>query len=275
MTKRVGETDEQYKVRRSIERKTASAAKKTTGQATASDESEGASFVVEDAPIETFEKQSLTDRVLSQLGLKASAQPTPAPAKASSSGNLNKKQQIFCDQVNPLAASAFMLAASWAWSKVAGPEFDVLAPSEEVATKIVAPLIRIYARTSPMLESISPNKADVLACLSALVAYGMTSMNMYQMIRREQEEEETDGNDAGQNRSNSAGTRRAGVSRASNEYAESNIGHDGDSIGINSTHLTGRDREAYEKLSRLSELDAAGRARRNGQFGTVQPAPSE
>jgi hypothetical protein len=147
----------------------------------------------------------------------------------------------------------------------------ILAPSEEVAEKIVAPLMRIYARTSKIAASLNPNHTDAAASLAALVGYAWTAITLYQQIKEEKELAATNGTSTnglrpldtnetrhgGQDNGRNASRSNSGVNGA---VAQSN-GNAGDSH-LNT--LSDAERRAYEKLSQLRQRDFESRSRRSG-----------
>lgn len=229
------------------------------------------------APVE---QKSLVDTALGSLKnmLGISDQEKPKTPKTPLSGKLDAKRTAFVEAVSPTLALAVIAIAGWMWSHQ-GADYVLLAPDEEVATRIVTPLLRVYARHASFLTDISPDMADVGASLLALVGYVHVSLGLYQQIKQEEyerEQEEFDpqsrrayraGGTAAQSESGARRTWRgsAPVQRASNGTAQSNDSHDGHSASVNQLNLSDKEARQYAALSRLSQLDFDHRARRSGQ----------
>lgn len=54
---------------------------------------------------------------------------------------------------------------------LAGPEYELLAPSQEISYRIVLPAARVFARHSKVVSEISPDYLDVSECLVAVSEY--------------------------------------------------------------------------------------------------------
>lgn len=229
-------------------------------------------FDVEDAPeglLDSQDSDSAIAKVFKRLGLKGEVHDKEP--RALPSAKLTKAQQSMYDSFAPLAIQGFVVVAGWSWGLL-GEEYRVLAPSEEVATKIIAPLMRIYARTSKIAASLNPNHTDAAASLAALVGYVWSSYGMYKQIKQEKQDyadenagvtalrpaasyqSGNDREDAGRDAPGaSAETGRAATRRNGNQQP-----------GVDLSKLSESERRAYEKLSHLRELDYASRARRSG-----------
>ncbi len=228
------------------------------------EEGTGFSIGVEAAPETTFESKGVLQDILGALGLsKQSATPgKKVPV------NLNKKQQEFCDNVTPIGSSVLIASLAWAWGRLGDP-YRACAPDEAVATRIVEPLIRIYARQAKFIESLDPNTADWLASLSATVGYGLTSLTMFDMITaqlREQEEMQNGRGFARAYESANSGTNgRRPDTEPSHDAAREQVVSGPPAVNLD--HLSERERSSYEALSKLRDRDIAARQRRSGQYG--------
>lgn len=247
---------------------------------TAPAEDESALFDVEDAPEDVFpqEEDGALAKVFKKLGLKGDT--SEKEYKPVPSAKLTKAQQSLYDSFAPLAIQAFIVCAGWAWSLM-GPEYKVLAPSEEIAEKIVAPLMRIYARESKITSSLNPNHMDAAASLAALVGYAWTSVMLYSEIKQEKANSEptsiTDyasrNNGYTELRPSPLDTSENGhsnpdpgrnVTRSHSWRNGSNAKSDGTASNFDVRNLTESERRQYEALSVLRERDHASRARRSG-----------
>jgi hypothetical protein len=224
----------------------------------------GAVFDVEEAPDGTFSQDSALDKVFKKLGLKGTTEEKQE-ARTLPTAKLTKAQQSLYDSFAPLAIQAFIVSAGWMWSLM-GQEYKILAPSDEVAEKIVAPIMRVYARESQIAASLNPNHTDIAASLAALVGYAWTSIMLYQEIKQEKEEygeyrpaRPAEVRHDSENDGRNAIRANAHDGRAT---AESN-GHKQPDIDI--SHLTESEQRSYKNLSRLRDLDYASRARRSGR----------
>lgn len=243
------------------------------------EDDEGLLFDVEAAPeglIDPPADESAISKVLRKIGLKgnASANDEPAP-RASFSPKLNKHQQSLYDSFAPLAIQGFILVAGWTWARM-GEDYQALAPDEQTSTRIIGPLMRIYARTSKIGTELNPNHADAAASMAALIGYVWTSYGLYKQIRAEKEEAYNDGY---QHIAAADNVRPIGQSENRPSYADPGRGVNGagdgngraasrsngpTQPGVDLSKLSEAERAAYEKLSRLSALDYASRARRSG-----------
>lgn len=240
---------------------------------------------MEAAPEDTFtpeEQPNFLKNVLGQLGLQSNSD-SDAPKKQPAL-KLNAKQKQFCDTFTPMASGILVLSFTFGYSKV-NEAYRILAPSEEVATNIVAPLIRIYARQAKFVNSVNPNYIDAAASFTALVGYVVSTFHMYQQIKsgawdEEQESDEYEDyyNDepvTTKSRSRSYDNGRENLSKPTSQTIHAvpvstrhNADHD------NGLNLTDKERFQYEKLLVLRERDIASRARRSGRYGTIQPNAS-
>lgn len=232
-------------------------------------------FDVEDAPEGMFNGQdsdSALAKVFKKLGLKGEVHDKEP--RALPSAKLTKAQQSMYDSFAPLAIQGFVVVVGWSWGLL-GEDYRVLAPSEEVAEKIIAPLMRIYARTSKIAASLNPNHTDAAASLAALIGYVWSSYGMYKQIKQEKQEY-ADENTVSE-RFTAIRPSHAPESRDDGEDARRNAAEAGNANGraaprrngnqehgVDLSKLTESERRAYEELSRLRDLDFASRARRSG-----------
>jgi hypothetical protein len=254
------------KNKKTIEREQANAATQDAPEETA----EG--FIVQDAPEDTWKDEpALSDgfspkealhSVLSRLGLASEDEPgkvSEAEKKQPRRAGLRKAQQEFCDTVTPIAVLAFVALMSWFWGRL-GTAYRALAPDDETATKIVAPLIRVWARTTKISAKIDPNMTDILASLAAAVGYAFSCIETYTLIKKDLEAQNVQSTNARQTGDLSS---YAGW----NDIQTSNGGYDQQNASvqaINNGSLTEGERRHFERLSRLREQDIAYRARRDG-----------
>jgi hypothetical protein len=189
------------------------------------------------------------------------------------SAKLDAKRQQFVDSATPTLSLAFIALASFLWSRI-GSEYSQLAPDEEVAEKIVRPLLRVYARHANFLTDINPDVADIGASMFALVGYVHVSMQMYAHIKKEKEDYgESDtalfmgrpqptGNENG---SGNSGNRHAAFQRSSGENGSINDSNVRNTTNFDVSHLADKEQRQFAALSRLSQLDYQSRARRSGR----------
>lgn len=254
---------------------------------------EAAALNVEIPPAEP-QGGSFLDRAKAKLGISTKEQDVEPKPKATS-GRLTKGQAQFVDLVGPIAQEAGVLAADFAWGKIAGPEYvPYLLPSDDVAGKIMIPLTRIAARMVSIKYKghVSPNQIDAAASLTAVAGYVLSSWKLYSEIKKEErngtfspQEETRNSARASQQRGNHArGTvvadRQAGYDAASPEPVRSAAveavsaspgageagGHSypGSAGSADLSTLTESERRAYEKLRSLSVRDYESRRRRSG-----------
>jgi hypothetical protein len=234
---------------------------------------------VEAAPDDVFpqEEEGALAKVFKKLGLKG-ADREEKEYKATPSAKLTKAQQSLYDSFAPLAIQAFIVVVGWSWGLM-GEEYKVLAPDEEVAEKIVAPLMRIYARSSKIGTTLNPNHIDAAASMAAMIGYAWTSISLYQQIKQEKAANEQPGingypngytelrasppatDESGYGNANTGRDVTRANSRRNGANAQSN-GHQ--QPDFDPRNLTESERRAYEKLSVLRERDYQSRARRSG-----------
>lgn len=267
----------------------------TAGQALTEEEQvpDSISFEVEEAPnaaqASGLERaKQLAKQALNKAGFTTSdtsaAGSAGGKAAADAGGKLNKKQQNFVDAIQPMIVYALVISSAWVWSKK-GTEYKALAPTDEMATKIVAPFVRIMARHSKG-GGLSPDAMDMLAGFGAIAAYGRYVMLHYHEIREiayqgvENEQPGTyyeqfnastgtidnyvpyEGGYTGRND-------RRDYRRADAGTAESDGGSNGVPGTVNKSTLTERERQQYAKLRLLIDRDTASRARRAGRIRVV------
>lgn len=237
-----------------------------------------AEFSVEEAPAPIKSKgaiESALDSLKSGLGIKDSAK-SPTPLKNSVIGvKLSAKQQAFVDATSPTVALGLITLAGWAWGHMGEGYAKYLAPNEDVALRIVTPLLRIYARHQTFLVEINPDMADVGASVFALVAYINASYRMYEEIREHEKETgkveypRRDGqyeSFTSEDELDGTGDRRPPVSRRDRSNASTNGANDGNTKLEHRSDLTYEQTRQYAALLRLSALDYEHRARRSGRF---------
>lgn len=209
---------------------------------------------------EKAEKQGLYDTVLTKLGIKVD--PQAEPIKPSPGGKLNKAQVTFCETMNPLGSGALILIVTFVWTLL-DTDYAVLAPTEQAATDIVAPLIRIYARTNPQLaKAVTPNTVDFLLCMKATFLYVQAALTLLSEVNKQKRELEKDGDitttqKARVNGTNSGNTDFSGASHESPGRVTSS--------SSTPNNLTPGERDKYERLNVLRDRDIAARARRSGR----------
>jgi hypothetical protein len=235
----------------------------------------------EDSPV-PVEKKSAVDQAFSSfkglLGISDERDQKKAPPPLLSA-KLTPQQQQFVDSITPTIGLAAIALSAWIWGHM-GDEYRVLAPSEEVARQIIEPLVRIYARHTPAIGEINPDYADGLSSLVALVGYVHISLELYQHIKRQKEEQDYDqGQDPGRVNGNGRrayrdtarpenGARNESTGYAALWRSEGTDDQHHDSNGRNPAglgihDLPDKERRQYEALSRLAQLDYEHRARRS------------
>jgi len=235
---------------------------------------------VEDAPDDTFiaeEKPGVLKNIFSQLGLQSSSESSEA--KKQPATKLNARQKQFCETFTPMAANILVLSMTFGFSKI-NEAYQVLAPSEEVAVNIVAPLIRIYARQAKFVNSVNPNYIDAAASFTALIGYVVTTYRMYQQIKsgawdEEQSEEfENYYNDepvTRESRYSGASNGRENLSKSATQAVHAVPGSARNNAQHDTKHdLTDAQRYQFEKLSILRQRDFDSRLRRPGRYGGVR-----
>jgi hypothetical protein len=211
------------------------------------------------------------DSIKGMLGIKdVKGEKKAAPPLTA---KLDPKRQAFVDNVTPTIALGFIIMAGAWWQRI-GPEYKALTPDEEAATRIVAPLVRIYARHATFLTEINPDWADAGASLFAFVAYVYTSLGLYQKIKEEKEAANEQQGTYGYREYRNGASAENGAYHASSGYAdvsgagENNVGGSSENgrapQGVSRAHLAPKEQRQFEALSRLSELDYASRTRRSG-----------
>lgn len=230
----------------------------------------------EEAPV-VVEKKGVVDSALNSLkGMLGIADKkeakTPQPVFTA---KLDAKRQQFVDSFSPTLSLAFMGVASYLWGRI-DADYSGLAPDEDVAAKIVTPLLRIYARHANFMTDINPDMADAGASIFALVAYVHVSLKMYQIIKKEKEEADENRDELGSRRgfrpgdvdqkgTGNASDRPAPVRGRSRGDDNSNGTDGGYPSSLDSLNLPPKEAAQYQALSRLSELDYLSRARRSGR----------
>lgn len=230
----------------------------------------GQLFQAESAPPETYE-QGFTDGLWASFKrMVGIEQPLDSDKKKALARPLNKQQLTFVDNVTPILAGGVHKSTGWAWQRVGQHEaYGMCAADMEISTRIVEPLVRIYARTAKFTASLDPNTADLAASLLALGSYVFVSMQMFDLVRArlaEQEEGQHGGNftHSYENGYGGANGRQPSPS-ASSDAADQQV--QPGTAAFNPGNLSERERASFEALSRLRERDIAARTRRSGQFG--------
>jgi hypothetical protein len=211
------------------------------------------------------------DTIKGMLGIKdvKGEKKTAPPLTA----KLDPKRQAFVDNVTPTIALGFIIMAGAWWQRI-GPEYKSLTPDEDTATRIVAPLVRIYARHATFLTEINPDWADAGASLFAFVAYVYTSLGLYQKIKEEKEAADEQQATYGYREYRNGASAENGAYHSGGGYADVSGASQNDARGsgengrtsqtIGRAHLAPKEQRQFEALSRLAELDYASRARRSG-----------
>lgn len=230
----------------------------------------------EDAPAPIEKKSVVSEALTSLKGMLGIADKKEAKTTAPVfTAKLDAKRQQFVDSFSPTLSLAFMGIASYLWGRI-DADYSGLAPDDEVASKIVTPWLRIYARHADFLADINPDHVDAGASLFALFAYVNVSLKMYGIIKKEKEENEQNQDELGSRRDyrrsdvdqkgpGNASDRPVDVRGRSRGDGQEHGGHDGDRGSINSLNLAPKEQAQYQALSRLSELDYLSRARRSGR----------
>lgn len=220
-------------------------------------------------PPEEDKEPNVLESVLGKLGIKKTEEDTRKPT-VPVSAKLNKAQEAFCDMTTPVGTNILIVCVGWAWTRL-GEEYRILAPSKDAATDIIAPLVRIYARSNKALVgSVSPNTVDAFYALNASVMYLYSSLTVFEEIQKRKREEAEDERDrprdirSSQARPDRADARRADFSEPADAQHASNS--NGSGTASSPANLTERERSQYESLSRLREQDIASRARRSGRY---------
>lgn len=228
------------------------------------------------APVE---HKNVVDSAWSSLkGMLGIADKEETAAQPILSGPLDAKRKQFVDSAAPTLSLAFMALAGWLWGHI-GPEYRVLAPSDEVAARIVTPMLRIYARHANFLTDINPDVADVGASMFALVGYVHASLELYQHIKYDLEADDegtqnngsnghwrayrTTGPIAPESGAGNQGSGLADVQRGGGGNANGNGSNGGHPGGVSVPNLSDKEARQYAALSRLGQLDFEHRARRS------------
>jgi hypothetical protein len=232
------------------------------------EETQGFNIKVEQAPEGSIpepeeSKVSTLDSVLMKLGIKND--PKSPEVKIQPGGKLNKGQEEFVETVTPFGATVLTLCLGWAWSTL-DADYRILAPSNDAATQMVAPLIRIYARHNKALVKASPDTVDWLAFINAFVMYMYSALTLLSEINRQKREFEENDNRPRDIRTSQATTR--GASNGSDDLSGTNDASTRQSSSSSPTpkYLDERDRQQFESLNLLRERDIAARARRSGRL---------
>lgn len=225
-------------------------------------------FEIQSAPDGIFEqrKKGHLDAVLNKLGVtqqREAASALKTEFLFPENAQLSTKQIKWCEEAYPFA---MMLAGGCfqIWL-LFGPEYAVLIPDKDVLYKIVAPLVRIYARTVKKLEIINPNYTDATASLMALVGYASSSWYMLQQIWQMKRE----GIDA---RDNDESARAEDIPVATDAGSHDHgRAHDPTDVRRKSIHepgqLTAEQQFQFQQLARLRNIDRATRMRQLGLNG--------
>lgn len=230
----------------------------------------GLSFQDSPAPLERKGiVDSAFDSLKGLLGISDKEQQKAA-APAPLSGKLNEKQQSFVNNFAPTASLIAILIAENIWSRI-GPDYKFLAPDEETASRIVTPLLRIYARHMQVGIEISPDAADLGAAVAALFGYIYASLKLYEHVKQEKlANEDNTGHRAGhaatrEDRTHGEGDRRANFSRSNQRDVSTADGINGHAGPISPGNLTAKEAAQFEALSQLRQRDLESRLRRSGR----------
>lgn len=227
------------------------------------------------APVDS-EKKNIIDQGLDSIKGMLGIKDTPKGEKKQApplTAKLDPKRQAFVDNITPTLTLAFVAVAGAMWQRI-GNEYKQLAPDETVATRIVEPLVRVYARHAVFLTEINPDIADVGASVFALAGYVYASLALYQKIKEDKEAYEQESaspyNRDYRNPATAENTvdnpvhRYADVPGASQGHVRGNSQNGRDALDISRASLTPKEAREFEALSRLAELDYQSRARRSG-----------
>lgn len=227
----------------------------------------------QDSPAPVEEKKGVEAALHSlkgMLGIKDVSTTTPKPL-ARAGVKLTAKQQSFVDATSPTLALGFISAATWVWTRL-DDKYCVLAPDEQVALRIVTPLLRIYARHQTFLVDVNPDVADVGASVFALVAYIHVSYKLYVEIKRESQEDEEyrDRNGsyaptATEGQSRYPSNRPTDVSRRDREHTPTTGLNGGTTQSVSGADIPTKEERQHAALLRLSEMDYMHRLRRTGR----------
>lgn len=240
------------------------------------DEQLAASFTFQSAPVEPDDGDGVMDavkKVAKALGIEKT-EKEEAPEKGEKAATpagvtLPKAKREFANALTPIAVPLFIAAMAWLWSRI-GPKYKKLAPDKQVASRIVAPLIRIYVRNSKMTAAVSPDAIDLMASMAALAGYAWTAMQLFEQISADEEDEQEEERPHAptvpytvQARASNGHDRRDSVQQSDHQDAGDN--DPGASLDLSS--LSPGERANYLALARLREQDYVSRARRTGRYG--------
>jgi hypothetical protein len=224
-------------------------------------------------------------------GQNGAADSAGGRSAAPAGGKLNKRQQEFADTITPMFVGALILGMKWVYTR-RGAEYAILAPNDEQATKMVSPLIRIWARRAKA-GGISPDTLDMMAFLGACFAYGRSVQTRLPHVQAEHYQQEhyqhEQPNTYDEQRSADEYYSQFDTSEARNGYdadpyetgysgrnyrrgnasgaapgGEADGGRDGLRGSVNLDNLNERERAQYRALLKLRERDIASRTRRSG-----------
>ena len=239
---------------------------------------DAAPLTVEIPPAEP-QQSSFLDRAKAKLGLtvdKPDVQPkAPSP-------RLTKGQQEFIEIARPIAGQIGVELGAFAWEKIGGYDYRILAPSDEVAEKIMLPWCRILARTFSLKYKgkITPNQLDAGASLLALAGYSVASLRMFRELKNgeryaAQEEEEANARYRGtagvvtprRQAPDDAASRGPLHRPEAGDVSPDGRGVSGPAVDARSAdvrNLTDKERYQYQRLAQLSQRDLEVRRRRAG-----------
>jgi len=282
----VKRTLNQTRANDSVAQKTVTPVTSDSGQVT---EPTGVVLDFEESPAPVKDEKNVFDKAWDNLKAAIGFEESPDKKKktpAPRSVKLSEKKQQFVDSVTPSISLAFVVMAAYVWNRI-GPQYKSLAPSEEVAQKIMEPLVRIYARHANFMTEINPDYTDAGASLFALWGYVSSSLQMYNYIKQQEANYEEANGYRAYRSGYSASDSRNGVSGQeapggeNGRYADVSGSDRGDATGnssngqytgtVNLAHLTPKQRSQYEKLSQLAAKDFEARARRSGQYRGFYP----
>lgn len=237
-----------------------------------------ATFDVEEAPTPVQAKgvvEQALDSLKASLGMKDTTKaPTPLKKGGPVGTKLTAKQQAFVEATAPTLALGFITFAMWAWEHAGDGYGKYLAPDENVAGRIVTPILRIYARHQSFLVDINPDMADVGMCVFAMVGYIHASYNLYEEIKEREKEtgeiqfpdrDRRDESTPPENEFNDTGYRRTPLSRRNRRNAPATSTDGRTQDAQYRPNLTDEQSRQHEALLRLSYLDYEHRARRSGR----------
>lgn len=100
----------------------------------------------------------------------------------SSVGDLTNDKIKFTDDGSQLAA-ALVSSVLGVMFSLAGQEYEILAPSKELAYRMIHPMARIYARHSKVVTEISPDYLDISSAIEAIGEYAIAVMDGVREIK--------------------------------------------------------------------------------------------